>query len=310
MIRKNVIVIILLVTLLPIISVFSYQKIQDYNKARYLKMLSEERKAAWGLFSAELMKEIRKFKGEPGIVIKDLESGWEFSYGKKRLFPSASLAKIPIMAAAFLAAEQGRISLEREITLKSSDKINGSGILKSMPAGATFNLERLIGLMIYDSDNVATNIITSLLGIDYLNTAFKEFGLKNTDLSRRIADYKSRNKGIENYTTAEDMAVLLEKIYRKSLISRDLSEQCIGILKLTRANNRIPKYLPADLMIAHKTGLERNVCHDVGIVFTPRGNFLICILTRHKNGNHNAAKQFIARLALLTYNFYGEAGRD
>jgi len=50
-----------------------------------------------------------------------------------------------------------------------------------------------------------------------LSKAFKDFGLKNTDLSRKIADYKSRDKGIENYTTAEDMALFLEKSVRPDL---------------------------------------------------------------------------------------------
>ena len=303
-VKKKTIILVLLVFLLPLVTVFSYQKIQDYNKRRYIRILSEKRKAAWGSFSRQLISEIKKFKGESAIVIKDLESGWGLTYRKDKLFPSASLTKVPIMAASFSAAEQGKISLAQEIALKSSDKLTGSGVLKNMPAGTIFNLEQLIGLMMYDSDNTAANIITNLLGIDYLNKSFKEFGLKNTELSRRIADYKLRNQGIENYTTAEDMAVLLEMIYRGELVSRNVSDKCIGILKLTRTKNRLPKYLPADIMIAHKTGLERSVCHDAGIVFTPKGNFLICVLTRYKNTNLNAAKEFIARMALLTYDFY------
>lgn len=302
--KKNLIIVILLVFLLPAISILSYQKINDYKRERHLRILAEKRKAAWGEFKVQLVSEINKFKGDAGIVIKDLESGWEFSWDKERLFPSASLVKIPIMAASFLASEQGKVSLAREITLKSSDKLTGSGILKSMPAGTTFSVERLIGLMIYDSDNTATNILTNLLGIDYLNSAFKEFGLKNTGLCRKVADYKMRSKGIENYTNAEDMALLLEKIYRRQLVNRNVSDECISVLKLTRLNDRIPRYLPVDITVAHKTGLERNVCHDAGIVFTSKGDFIICVLTRYKKSSSKQAKKFISRVALLTFNFY------
>jgi len=302
--KRNILIILLLAVLLPAVTVFSYRKILDYDKARKIRILSERRKAAWGDFNRQLLSEIRKFKGEPAVIVKDLESDWEFVYAKNKLFPSASLVKIPIMAASFLAVEQGRLDLGRVIALKSSDKLTGSGILKSMPAGSTFSVERLIGLMIYDSDNTAANIITNLVGIDYLNNAFKEFGLKDTELLRKVADYRSRRQGIENYTTAEDMALLLEKMYRRTLANRSVSDRCISVLKLTHLNDRIPKYLPADITVAHKTGLERNVCHDAGIVFTPRGNFLICVLTRYKNSGSNPAKEFIARVALLTYNFY------
>jgi len=302
--KKTLLVNIFLVIFLPAISILSYQKILDYKKASYLRLFSEKRKAAWGEFKLKIMSEINRFKGESGIIIKDLETGWDFSWEQDKLFPSASLAKVPIMAAAFLAVEQGKISLEQKIALKNSDKLTGSGVLKGMPAGTVFTVERLLGLMIYDSDNTATNIITNLLGIDYLNEAFRYFGLKNTLLNRKVADYKMRRRGFENYTTASDMSLLLEKIYRRELISKDCSEKCISILKLTRLNNRIPKYLPAEITVAHKTGLERRVCHDAGIVFTPRGNFLICVLTRYKNSNIKGAKEFIARIARLTYNFY------
>lgn len=279
------------------------------QKARQEKLIFEARKASWQQLQQRIRNEIMQFKGEVGLVVKDLETGWELSYDKTKLFPSASLAKIPIMAASFLAAEQGRIRLERNIRLKSSDKLSGSGVLKDMPTGATFSVERLIGLMIYDSDNTATNIVTSLVGIDYLNSAFKAFGLKNTNISRRIADYQSRDKGIENYTTAEDISLLLEKIYLRELGSRRVSEQCIGMLKLTRLNDRIPRYLPVELAIAHKTGLENGVCHDAGIVFAPGADFIIVVLTRHANPNSAPSKDFIARVSFYAYEYSSSSNK-
>ena len=173
-----------------------------------------------------------------------------------------------------------------------------------MPVGTTFNVERLIGLMIYDSDNTATNIVTNLVGTGYLNNAFKSFGLKNTNLSRKIADYRLRDKGIENYTTAEDMAFLLERIYRRSLGNKNVSDQCISMLKLTRINDRIPKYLPSEISIAHKTGLENGVCHDAGIVFTRKGDFIVVVLTKHTNSNSAPSKEFIARISLHAYKYF------
>jgi beta-lactamase class A len=285
-------------------SCFAYRYYTHLQEVKRQLALFEKRKIAWEALRQKLANEISQFKGEAGIVIKELETGWEFSHEKERLFPSASLAKIPLMAACFLAVDQGRIKLDRNIALKSSDKLTGSGVLKDMPAGTTFSVERLIGLMIYDSDNTATNIVTNLVGIDYLNSSFKAFGLKNTDLSRKIADYHSRDKGIENYTTAEDMALLLEKIYRRSLGNKNVSDQCISMLKLTRLNDRIPKYLPVDITIAHKTGLEKGVCHDAGIVFTNKGDFVIVVLTKHANSNSVPSKEFIAKVSLHAYKYF------
>lgn len=282
-------------------SFFAYRYYIHLREAQRQQAILEQRKAAWQVLKQKLANEIRHFKGEVGIVIKDLRFNWEISYNKDKLFPSASLAKVPIMAACFLAAKEGRIQLDQQVVLRNSDKFSGSGILKDIRPGATFTVEELIGLMVEDSDNTATNILTSMVGINYLNRVFNSLGLKNTSLSRRIADFSLRDRGIENYTTPEDIALLLERIYRRSLISKDLSEKCLRVLKLQRVNDRIPKYLPVDVTVAHKTGLERSVCHDAGIVFSCKGDFLICVLTKHANPNAVASKNFIARAALYTY---------
>lgn len=300
---KKLLLFIALVILLGGGTYFTGRYYVYLQKAKREQVIYETKKIAWQKLRQEIANQIIQFKGEAGLVIKDLETGWELCYEKDKLFPSASLAKIPIMAACYLAAEQGRIKLDRNIALKSSDKFTGSGVLKGMPAGMVFSVERLIGLMIYDSDNTATGILTDLVGIDYLNTAFKSFGLKKTELTRKIADYQSRKMGFENYTTAGDMALLLEKIYSKSLGSQRVSHQCINTLKLTRLNDRIPKYLPAQITVAHKTGLERNVCHDAGVVFTCKGDFIIVALTKHANSNGASSKEFIAKVALLAYNY-------
>ena len=301
---KIIVLVLLLVFLAGIGGYFTAEYRYYYLEAQKNKISLEKRKAAWLEFKQAMAGEVSRFKGEVGIVIKDLNMDQEISFNKDKLFPSASLAKIPIMAACFLAADQGKLKLDSNIALKLADKLTGSGVLKDMPAGTIFSVGRLIGLMIYDSDNTATNIITNLVGIDYLNSAFKSLGLKNTDLSRKIADYKSRDKGIENYTTAEDMAYLLGKIYRRDLGNRAVSDQCMHMLKLTRMNDRIPKYLPSEITIAHKTGLERDVCHDVGIVFTHKGDFIIAILTKHSNSNSALSKEFIAKVSRHAYNYY------
>lgn len=275
-----------------------------FQEKRRAGELLGERKKAWTKLQQEISHEINRFKGEAGIVIRDLDKDWELFYNKETLFPSASLAKVPVMAGCFLAAREGRLKLERNVKLKSTDKFSGSGVLKDMHPGVEFSVEELIGLMIYDSDNTATNMVTGMVGVKYLNDFFKESGLKNTNLSRRIADYSLRGRGIENYTTAEDMAGILEKIYRKTLVNKDISERCLKLLKLQRVNDRIPRYLPAELTIAHKTGLEKGVCHDAGLVFTPKGDFLICVLTKHENANSVPSKEFIARISLCAYRYF------
>lgn len=272
-----------------------------------VRRIAQAEHAAWALFESRVLDEIGRFKGTAGIVIRDLSGNREFAYQQNMPFASASLAKVPLMAACFVAAEQGKVRLDRRVALKPSDKFTGSGVLKNMPAGTAVSVERLIGLMIYDSDNTATNMVTDLLGIEYIQNTFKDFGLEATTLSRRIADYRSRDNGVENYTTASEMAGLLERIYHRSLGSTRVSDQCIRMLKLNRMNDRIPRFLPAELAVAHKTGLEKGVCHDAGIVFSPLGDVIIVVLTKHPDKDSAAAKEFIAQVSRHAYGYVEQA---
>ena len=158
--------------------------------------------------------------------------------------------------------------------------------------------------MITISDNTATNLLINFIGFDYINSSMKEFGLENSNLSRLMMDMRSRSKGIENYTTATDMARILKLIYKGRLINKDISKYSVQILKEQKSKNRIPAKLPKDTEIAHKTGLENGVCHDVGIVYTENGDFIISALTQHKNRTSVQSKKLIAEIAHLVYNYY------
>lgn len=259
--------------------------------------------AKWAQLEKDILRMLRDFRGELGFVIKDLRSGRAIVHDADKRFPSASMVKVPIMAACYKAAEEGRISLADVVTLKRTDKVRGSGTLRAAPAGTPVTVEKLIELMITGSDNTAANMLIDLLGFEYLRSAFKDFGLDQTNLSRKMMDFRSRAKGIENYTTPREMAEILEKIYRRTCVSPQASEKCLVCLRGQKVNDRIPRYLPRKVPVAHKTGLENKVCHDAGIVFTDKGDVLICVLTEGDTGA-TIAKRMIARISVLVYRIY------
>lgn len=265
----------------------------------------EKREIAWLNLKRDLEGKVARFRGTVGLVIKDLNTGREITFNEGRSIPSASLVKIPIMLSCFYAAQDGKIRLSDEVKLKYSQRVGGSKVLGNKPIGSVFTVEELLHPMITQSDNAAANVLIDLLGFDTLNAYFKKMGLKDTNLARRMMDFKERREGEENYTTAEDMAYLLEVLYNKKFINSEISGKCLELLGQQKINDRIPKKLPREgAFIAHKTGLERHICHDVGIVFTDKGDFLICVLVEHKNRFAWPAKKLISDIALLTYNYY------
>lgn len=261
------------------------------------------KQARWVALEKSIQRYLVDFRAEVGLIIKDLETGQTIQRNPDKPFPSASMVKIPIMAACFKAVEDGRVSLQDVIMLRAADRTRGSGVLRASPAGTPVTVEKLIELMITDSDNTAANLLIDLLGFEYINTSFKEFGLDHTNLSRKMMDFGARWRGVENYTAARDMAEILEKTYRGTCVSPRACEMSMAILKGQKVNDRIPRYLPRTIAVAHKTGLENKVVHDAGILFTAHGDVLICVLTE---GNTGAviAKRVIGRLAALVYRAY------
>jgi len=263
-----------------------------------------KRRAAWANLKKGIERELKGFSGTAGVVIKDLDKNWEINTNKNLRIPSASIVKIPIMLSYFYAAHEGKLSLQDTVKLKDSDKTPGSGTLKYETSGKAFTIEDLISRMITKSDNTATNMLINYLSFDTLNRYFKKLGLKKTNLSRRMMDFKKRKQGIENYTTAGEISRLLEQLYRGKFLNPQISQQCVEILAGQKVKDRIPKKLPDEVVVAHKTGLENFICHDAGIVYTDKGNFLITVLVKHPNKTAQKAKSLIADISLLTYNYY------
>lgn len=242
---------------------------------------------------------IQDYEKEIGYVIKDLKTNVMVSHNIDKIFPSASLVKIPLMICLLQAEKEGHLNLYQKIVLKKCHKASGAGILKYQRPQQMFTIDSLIELMITRSDNTATNMLTDLLGFNYINSTFQKIGLKVTNFSRKILDFKAIRKGIENYTTPREISWLLEMIYRKKIVSKYACEYMLSVLKKQYIADRIPRYLPRYLEIAHKTGLMNKVCHDAGIIFSDKGDILICVLT--SNINTKIAKRIIGAIAYKTY---------
>lgn len=243
------------------------------------------------------------YSGHVGIYIKDLQTGKTWEYNADRLFPSASLVKVPIMAAVFEKIRLGAITLDTQIKLTRRDRVGGSGSLKWVRDGTSLSVMEIIYKMITESDNTATRMLIDYVGMDFLQDNFRKLGLVNTNIGMDGMSLASGRVKNDNFTTPREMAGLMERIYTGQLVNREASEFMLDVLKHNKSKSRLRKGLPLGWEIGHKTGLLRRACHDAGIVFSPRGDYVIAVLTSEAP-NYTAAKNFISKVAKLTYKYY------
>ncbi|MBI3297600.1 MAG: serine hydrolase [Elusimicrobia bacterium] len=265
-------------------------------------------RASFDAMTAELERAAASRRWRTALYVKDLQRGWEWSYHSDDLFPAASLIKLPIMIGVFEKIQRGQLSLYSKLKLRRTTRMGGSGSLKWSRDGTSYTVRYLLEKLIKESDNTAMMLLLDEVGIGFLQQYFPQMGLVYTEINPDGLRLSSDQVRGENYTTAREMGVLLERIYRGELVNGFASELMLDILKRKRARSRLAKHLPPGWQIAHKTGLLRRSCHDASIVFSPNGDYVMVVLTGRVD-NYPTAKDFIARLGKVTYKHYrGDSG--
>lgn len=256
-------------------------------------------------------------KGEVAISVQVLDEHGvviaRWGLNSERVMPTASLIKLPVMIEAYRQAAEGRISLDDSLELTKEDQVPGSGILTDhFTAGLRLSLRDAIRLMIRYSDNAATNLVLDRIGIAATAKTMSEWGFAETQIHSKvfrrdtsIALERSELYGLGS-TTATDMAELLVRLERGELVSKQASQAMIEHLLTCDDTAKLPRELPKECRIAHKTGAVNRSRTAAGVISGPHAKFAICVLTNENEDaswtEDNAAEVLIGRIAKVVYD--------
>jgi D-alanyl-D-alanine carboxypeptidase (penicillin-binding protein 5/6)/beta-lactamase class A len=158
------------------------------------------------------------------------------------------------------------------------DRVGGSGILQFFDAPLRITVKDAATFMIAQSDNTATNLLIDKLGIRAVNERMDSLGYPQTRLWAKV--FRSRTTSIDpdssrafglGVTTPMESARMFASIYRGEAVSPEASRRMIGMLREQAwGYNEIPRYLPAGVVVAHKTGSVSATRNDCGIVYALR----------------------------------------
>ncbi len=251
---------------------FGSKKNPDDLKAQLLKLIDAE----WNNFS---------------IYVKDLNDDFELDINKSVIYTAASVNKIPILAALYYRVQKGEMDLDKTITLQKDDiQDYGTGSIRYDPPGTVYSIKTLARLMMQKSDNTAANIIANhILSVDMIQSLVAAWGLAQTDI-------------INNKTSNNDMAILMEKIVHEKIANTALTQEMLSLLKDSDFEDRLPKLLPKNANVYHKIGTEIGAVHDVGVILTPKKSIYLGIFTSNIADEEQAA-DLEARIAKIVYDF-------
>ena len=248
----------------------------------------------------KIEKIISQVEGNVCINFYDLNKNNGFSVNGDKKVLSASMVKLLILAELMKKNSENKFSLSDSIMIVNFMKTGGDGVLKELNTGHHFTLKELATLMTIVSDNQATNILIDFLGMENINQLGKELDLKETFLGRKMMDAEARKKGYDNYTCADDISLLLKLIYQEKLINKEASQLMLDILLRQQQGERLQRYLPSDIKIAHKCGDLDNLENDGGIIWLGDRAYILVVLT---NGMPNLqCKQTIGKISKFVYD--------
>lgn len=234
---------------------------------------------------------------EIGFSATHLPTGATVGINPGLLCPTASVYKIPVMVEVYRQADEGRFKMTDRIALNDRQRIIGSGVLQKLDAGLAPTIRDLVMLMIIISDNMATHVLTELVGAVNVTATMRRLGLADIHVvlsmpqlfahgfglppepapdyaamqaatKRQAADYDSllfARTPTNTTSSAADMAALSAMVYRNEAGTAASCADMMTILRAQQSRERVPRFLPNGA-VANKTGTFGGVRNDAGVI--------------------------------------------
>lgn len=205
------------------------------------------------------------------IAIIDIATNTKANYGIQDNFAGASTTKVLTAAAYLHAVETG--------TKKLTQKIG------------SYTAQQHIKQMINQSNNDSWATLNQALTYATIETYAKSVGVES---------YKAKT----NTITANDEAILLQKLYQGALLNEENTSLLLSYMQNTNNEAMIPKVLPAGATIYHKYGQLEDRLHDAAIVVNQERPIVLVIYTKggaSDGSNYQSRVQLIQSLATQVF---------
>jgi beta-lactamase class A len=237
---------------------------------------------------------LRGAAGKYSVAVEDLKTGQKESLYGDKVYKAGSLYKLWVMATAFEQIKNGTISeneiLSEDIRVLNED-FNIDPESAEMTEGTiTLTVEDALKQMITISHNYAALLLT------------KKIKLSNVAIFLKTNGFKNSHVGGSPTTTADDILAFFEKLYKGKLNNVKYTQEMLNLLKAQRLNDKLPKHLPKELIIAHKTGELDCLSHDGGIVFTKDRDYVIVVLS--ESSYPPGAEERISQVSKAVFDYF------
>ena len=241
---------------------------------------------------------IKDYDGVAGVYVRDLNGGWGYGVRPDEVFFSASVAKLPIMVAVYRRIDEGSLSLNDTFETKSEDWAAGAGWLQWEPAGKSLTVKDYLSMMMTQSDNVATNALTRVVGgPEYVNGVARSMGAYHTVLQQKVSSERSAVLSLDNQTTPRDMVTMLQQISSGAAASPESCQDMVDLMHQNHLESWLKEGLPKDTKVANKAGWLYRVYNEVAIVWHEDHPYVVAILSKQGPEDTDKAKAALKKIS-------------
>lgn len=229
-------------------------------------------------------------------------------------YHAASTMKVPVMIELFRKVDRGEMRLTDSVPLVNEFRSIVDGSPYSLGpgddsdsslyarVGGKVTVGELIDRMITRSSNLATNAVIDLAGGgERITATMRQLGARDIQVRRGVEDGKAYRAGLNNTTTARDLATILAALETGRAASPASTDAMREILLRQEFNDGIPAGLPPGTPAAHKTGWITATAHDAAIVYPSDGEPYVLVILTGGIPEHEDANRLTADLARLVH---------
>ena len=248
---------------------------EDTEAMLYLELPERFRLRGYTLLEIKPEKTMAGLEQELTGQLSEYEGEW-----------SASVMKLFIMGTVYKAFECGELERTEEIM-------------------------SLMNKMISYSDNASSNELLSRLGngsyadgIEKVNAFIKKYGFSDMTMEYNGFDDSATIMDPEhfNQVTAKDCGKLLEDIYRRTWVSRGISNEIEDMLLAQQTRYKIPAGLPEGVLCGNKTGEMDATENDAAIIYAKDCDYILVVLSNGWSSKDQAITR-IQSVSSLVYDY-------
>jgi beta-lactamase class A len=224
------------------------------------------------------------------VYFRDLNNGPWFGINDDVAFSPASLLKVPAMMAVYKIAEEDPEFLYYQLpfttSLRMHNDVKGNLELPSeylppdnLIPGEEYNVMELLERMVAYSDNDAFDLLLQHIPSDVLEGVHKDLGIVYPD-----------QETPDDYISVKSYSSLFRVLYNASYLNRIHSEEALRMLTGATFDIGLAGGVGAEIDVANKFGVkhlptaqDEFQLHDCGIIYHPKGPYLLCVMTRGTN---------------------------